>query len=83
MAWYVRSCSPCASGLFLFIKRAGAIPSPARRELREGKQAQQNQLAFSHTAFQRQLDALQGLSGARGGLRSPILRFATQSKASS
>ena len=32
----------------------------------EGNQAQQNQLAFSNTAFQRQMAALQGLSGLFG-----------------
>ena len=32
----------------------------------EANQAQQNQLAFSNTAFQRQLAALQGLSGIYG-----------------
>jgi len=31
-----------------------------------GNQAQQNQLAFSYTAFQRQMAALQGLSGLYG-----------------
>src|SRR5260370_15283819 len=31
-----------------------------------GNQAQQNQLAFSNTAFQRQMAALQGLSGLFG-----------------
>ena len=37
-----------------------------RRELREGNLAQQNQLNFSNTAFQRQMAALQGLSGLFG-----------------
>jgi hypothetical protein len=37
-----------------------------QKGIAEGNQAQQNQLAFTNTAFQRQLSALQGLSGLFG-----------------
>jgi hypothetical protein len=37
-----------------------------QKAIAEGNQAQQNQLAFSNTAFQRQMSALQGLSGIYG-----------------
>ena len=37
-----------------------------QKGIAEGNQAQQNQLAFSNTAFQRQMAALQGLSGLFG-----------------
>jgi hypothetical protein len=37
-----------------------------RKGIAEAGQAQQNQLAFTNTAFQRQLAALQGLSGLYG-----------------
>ncbi|MBS1842462.1 MAG: hypothetical protein JSS69_08340 [Acidobacteria bacterium] len=37
-----------------------------QKGIAEGNQAQQNQLAFTNTAFQRQLAALQGLSGLFG-----------------
>jgi hypothetical protein len=37
-----------------------------QKGIAEGNQAQQNQLAFSNTAFQRQMAALQGLSGLYG-----------------
>lgn len=37
-----------------------------QKGIAEGNQAQQNQLAFANTAFQRQLAALQGLSGLYG-----------------
>ena len=37
-----------------------------QKGIAEGNQAQQNQLAFTNTAFQRQLTALQGLSGLFG-----------------
>jgi hypothetical protein len=37
-----------------------------QKGIAEGNQAQQNQLAFSNTAFQRQMAALQGLSGVFG-----------------
>jgi hypothetical protein len=44
-----------------------------QKGIAEGKQAQQNQLAFSNTAFQRQMAALQGLSGLFG-VDSNLLR---------
>ena len=37
-----------------------------QKGIAEGNQAQQNQLAFTNTAFQRQMAALQGLSGLFG-----------------
>ena len=37
-----------------------------QKAIAEGNQAQQNQLAFDNTAFQRQMSALQGLSGLFG-----------------
>jgi hypothetical protein len=37
-----------------------------QKAIAEGNQAQQNQLAFTNTAFQRQMSALQGLSGLYG-----------------
>ena len=37
-----------------------------QKAIAEGNQAQQNQLAFTNTAFQRQMAALQGLSGLFG-----------------
>lgn len=37
-----------------------------QKGIAEGNQAQQNQLAFTNTAFQRQMSALQGLSGLYG-----------------
>ena len=37
-----------------------------QKGIAEGNQAQQNQLAFTNTAFQRQMAALQGLSGLYG-----------------
>src|SRR5271155_3523755 len=37
-----------------------------QKGIAEGNQAQQNQLAFSNTAFQQQMAALQGLSGLYG-----------------
>jgi hypothetical protein len=37
-----------------------------QKGIAEGNQAQQNQLAFSNIAFQRQMAALQGLSGLYG-----------------
>jgi len=37
-----------------------------QKGIAEGSQAQQNQLAFTNTAFQRQMAALQGLSGLFG-----------------
>lgn len=37
-----------------------------QKGIAEGNQAQQNQLAFTNTAFQRQMSALQGLSGLFG-----------------
>jgi hypothetical protein len=37
-----------------------------QKGIAEGNQAQQNQLAFSNTSFQRQMAALQGLSGLYG-----------------
>jgi len=37
-----------------------------QKGISEGNQAQQNQLAFTNTAFQRQMAALQGLSGLFG-----------------
>jgi len=37
-----------------------------QKAVAEGNQAQQNQLAFTNTAFQRQMSALQGLSGLYG-----------------
>jgi hypothetical protein len=37
-----------------------------QKGIAEANQAQQNQLAFSNTAFQRQMSALQGLSGLYG-----------------
>ena len=37
-----------------------------QKAVAEGNQAQQNQLAFTNTAFQRQMSALQGLSGLFG-----------------
>ena len=37
-----------------------------QKAVAEGNQAQQNQLAFTNTAFQRQMAALQGLSGLFG-----------------
>src|SRR6266852_9837883 len=37
-----------------------------QKGIAEGNQSQQNQLAFSNTAFQRQMAALQGLSGLFG-----------------
>src|SRR5262249_3798688 len=37
-----------------------------QKGIAEGNQAQQNQLAFSNTAFQRKMAALQGLSGLFG-----------------
>ena len=37
-----------------------------QKGIAEAGQAQQNQLAFSNTAFQRQMAALQGLSGLYG-----------------
>jgi hypothetical protein len=54
----------------------------------QGNQAQQNQLAFSNTAFNRQMAALQGLSGVFGvdsnllgrtlGIPAELLNTATQ-----
>jgi len=37
-----------------------------QKAVAEGNQAQQNQLAFANTAYQRQMSALQGLSGLYG-----------------
>jgi hypothetical protein len=37
-----------------------------QKGIAEGNQAQQNQMAFTNTAFQRQMSALQGLSGLYG-----------------
>jgi hypothetical protein len=37
-----------------------------QKAIAEGNQAQQNQLQFANTAFQRQMSALQGLSGIYG-----------------
>jgi hypothetical protein len=46
----------------------GALADDLARQkgIAEGNQAAQNQLAFSNTAFQRQMAALQGLSGLFG-----------------
>ena len=58
--------SRCSPRKHLLWRAAGFGDLARQKGIEEGNRAAQNQLAFSNTAFQRQMSALQGLSGLFG-----------------